>query len=150
MKVKDLNIGEVIFTYNDKILEHKVVERQTLETDGHTEMFWVLECQSCADHTKCRFAIKRDDSGDLIYSHMINHYECDDDNDSECRRNSQYYWHKGARFFKTRTEARLYVWDKNISYYQDKINEAKKAIEYNEKCIEEAKEKMQAIKDATS
>lgn len=148
MKVKDLDIGEVIFTYNDQVLEHKVVERQTLESDGHTEVFWILECQSCSYHTKCRFAIKRDDSGDLIYSHMLNNYECDEDDKSECRRNTQYYWHKGARFFKNRNEARLYVWDKNISFYQSKIDEAKKSIEYNEKCIEEAKEKMQGILDA--
>ena len=151
MKVKDLSIGEVIFTYNDKVLEHKIVEKQTLETDGHKEVFWILECQSCTDHTKCRFAIKRDDSGDLIYSHMINKYDCDDYEEGEesvCRRNNQYYWHKGARFFRNRNEARLYVWDKNISYYQNKIKDAKSTIEYNEKLIEEAKEKKQGIIDA--
>jgi hypothetical protein len=147
MRAKDLIIGETLFTYNDKILEHKVIEKQTLETNNHTEIFWILECQTCADHTKCQFAIKRDDSGDLTYSHMINHYEEYDE--SERRQNSQYYWHKGAKFFKTRNEARIYVWEKNITFYQGKIEEAKRAIEYNEKCIEEAKEKIQAIKDAT-
>lgn len=146
MKVKDLAVGDIIYTYNDKVLEHKIIQRQTLETSGHTEVFWILECQTCTDHTKCQFAIKRDDVGDLIYSHMINNYECDED-ESECRRNTQYYWHKDARFFKTRTEARLYVWDKNISYYQSKIEESKKSIEYNEKCIAEAKEKIKGLKD---
>lgn len=146
MKVKDLKIGETLYAYNDKVLEHKVIEVQTLETEDHKEKFWILECQSCTDHTKCRFATKLDDYGNLVYSHMVNNYQEEDEESGRCK-NSQYYWQSGSVFFKTRTEARLYVHHKNIDYYKSNIKKAEDSIEYNKKCIEESEEKIKALNE---
>lgn len=147
MKVKELKIGQVLYAYNDKILEHRVIEVQTLETLGHKEKFWILECNTCSDHSNCKFATKLDDLGNLIYSHMVNQYEDEYEESSRCK-NTQYYWHKGATFFLTRTEARLYVLNKNINFYQSNIKKAEDSIEYNKKCIEEAKEKIKSLEDS--
>lgn len=148
MKIKDLKIGQTLYSYNDNILEHKVIEVQTLETEEHKEKFWVLECQNCADHKKCKFATKLDDYGNLIYSHMINQYDEDEYEESSRNKNSQFYWHQGATFFLTRTEARIYVWNKNILYYESNIKKSEESIAYNQKCIEEAKEKIKSIEDS--
>lgn len=147
MKVKDLKIGQILYAYNVKILEHKVIEVQTLETEGHKEKFWILECQSCADHSKCKFATKLDDYGNLVYSHMVNQYEDEECDESSRCKNTQYYWQSGSQFFLTRTEARIFIWNKNITYYESNIKKAEKTIEYNKKCIEEAKEKIKSIED---
>ena len=146
MKVKKLNIGQILYAYNDKVLEHKVIEIQKLETENHTETFWILECQSCNDHCKCKFATKLDDSGNLVYSHMINQYE-DEYEDSSRQRNSQYFWQSGSQFFLTRTEARLFVHDKNIIYYNSNIKKSEETIEYNKKMIAENEEKKKALQD---
>jgi len=147
MKIKELKIGQTLYAYNNKILEHKVIEAQTLETLGHKERFWILECAACSGHNNCKFATKLDDLGNLVYSHMVNQYEEDEYEGSSRCKNTQYYWHNGATFFLTRTEARLYVWNKNISYYQSNIKKAEDSIEYNKKCIEEAKEKIKSLED---
>lgn len=146
MKVKDLKIGQTLYAYNDKVLEHKVIEVQTLETSEHKEKFWILECQTCADHKKCVFATKLDDYGNLVYSHMVNQYE-DEYEESSRERNSQFYWHNGATFFPTRTEARVFVWNKNILYYETNIKKAEDTIEYSKKCIEEAREKLKSLEE---
>lgn len=147
MKVKDLQIGQILYAYNDKVLEHKVIEVQTLETEEHKEKFWILECQSCADHSKCRFATKLDDYGNLSYSHMINQYEDEEYDESSRCKNSQYYWQNGSQFFLTRTEARIFVWYKNIEYYKSNIKKSEETIEYNNKCISEAEEKIKSLND---
>lgn len=146
MKVKDLKIGQILYAYNDKILEHKVIEKQILETENHKEQFWILECQSCNDHSKCRFATKLDDYGNLVYSHMVNQYEEEDENSSRCK-NSQYYWQSGSTFFATRTEARMYVHNKNINYYNQNIKKAEETIEYNRRCIAETEEKIKSLEE---
>jgi len=146
MKIKDLKIGQILYAYNDQVLEHKVIEKQILETEDHKEQFWILECQSCADHSKCKFATKLDDYGDLVYSHMVNQYEEEDSESSRCK-NSQYYWQNGSTFFLTRTEARIFVWQKNISYYNENIKKAEGSIEYNKKRIEEAEEKIKSLNE---
>lgn len=147
MKIKELEIGQILYSYNDKVLEHKVIEIQTLKTKEHIEKFWILECQTCADHSKCVFATKLDDTGNFIYSHMINQYEEDEWEESSRNRNSQYYWHEGAIFFLTKTESRTYVWNKSILYYEQNIRKSEESIEYNKKCIEETKERLRSLQD---
>lgn len=144
MKAAKIKIGDVIYSYNSKILEYKVIEIQKLETEGHIERFYILKCQVCHDHTKCKVATKVNNSGNLEYSHMINNYE-EDEESNEHYKNSQYYWHTGDCFFSTKTEARLFVHTKNLNYYHANIKKAQDSIEYNEKCIREEQDKIDAL-----
>lgn len=146
MKVKDLKLGQVLYAYNSKILEHKVIEIQTLETDRHKEKFWILECQSCNDHSSCKFATKLDDYGNLIYSHMVNQYGEEYEDSSRCK-NEQYYWQNGSQYFLTRKEARLYIHEKNIAYHTKNIHELESRIESSKKCISESEEIIKGLKD---
>jgi len=146
MKTNGLKIGEIIYSYNRNILEYKVIEIQKLETEGHKEKFFILECLACRGHTKCKVATKVNNLGNLEYSHMVNNYEEDEDS-NEHYRNSQYYWHTGDNFFKTRTEARLFVLNKNKSFYLTNISKAEDSIKYNNKCLLENEEKIKSLND---
>jgi hypothetical protein len=149
IKPSNLKIGTTLFQYSNKILEYKVIGKNELETEGHKESFYILECLSCADHENCKVAIKFNDYGDLVYSHMVNAYEEDDEyyQEHEHYRNSQYYWHtnKYHVWFLSRKEARLYIHKKNIDYYNEEITKREKAIEDYKNKIEEETDKIDAV-----
>jgi len=149
MRVKDLKIGMEIYQYNTVVLRYIITAISTLKTNGHEEKFYIAECQTCADHDKCEVAFIGDNSGNLVYSHMINAY--DDDNEYHKEhghyRNSQYYWHKAENhnFFLTRKEARLYVHEENLKFYKNRIEECKKSIKGWEKDIENTKAEIEVL-----
>lgn len=153
MKIKpsDLKIGVELYQYNSSIMPYKIIGVNQLETDAHIEKFYILECQSCDDHEKCQVAVKFNDHGDIVYSHMINAYEHDDDGyhkEHEHYRNSQYYWHttdEKTRWFLTRKDARLYIYERNIAFFKTKIEEAQKKITDLEKSISEQIDKINAL-----
>lgn len=153
MKIKpsQLNIGTELYQYSDKIIPYLVICINEMKTKEHTEIFYILQCQSCIDHNKCELAVKFNDYGDLEYSHMINGYNYDDEykeNHSHYH-NEQYYWHRNKDYywFLTRNEARIFVYEKNINYCKEVIKNSEEIIERKNKEIEEYKEKIQAIQD---
>lgn len=136
---KTYKIGDTIYSYNSKILEYKIIGTKILESENYNKVFYFLQCQSCNDHDKCEISVKIDDYGDLEYSHMLNNYEEYDEDSSEYHKNSQYYWHRGGKFFDTREKAVLHIHKKNLEYYNEEIKKKEESIEKLKKSIEETK-----------
>lgn len=151
IKPKDMEIGVKLYQYSSpRILEYIVIGVNELKTKGHIERFYILECQSCADHDKCQVATKFDDCGYLVYSHMINGYENDDDeyfNKHGHYKNGQYYWHKNKNhlFFKTRKQAQIFILNKNIDYAKDMIAKAEQNIKSWQEEIEKSKTQIEIL-----
>jgi len=151
IKISDLKIGTELFQYSNQILSYKITAINVLETGTHTEKFYIAECQSCSDHEKCVVAFKLDDYGSLVYSHMINNYEYDDEYiaEHEHYRNSQYYWHKNehCNFFLTRKEAQKFILNKNITYCEESIKKSESSIEHNKAEIEKYKTQIEILNE---
>lgn len=141
MKIKksQLKIGTELYQYSSKIIPYKIIGINELKTDDHVEIFYILECLSCNDHKPCKIAIKINDYGYLEYNHMINHYS-EYDEENEHFKNEQYYWHRNKEYywFLTRKDAREFIHNKNISYYEREIKKNEEKIkEYKNKITEE-------------
>lgn len=150
MKIKknQLQIGTIIYQYSSKILEYKIIKINKLESETHTEVFYELECLSCADHDNCKLAVKFDDSADIVYSHMLNNYYENDDGDTK---NHEYYWHKNYEnhWFLTRKEARIFIHNKNISFYNKMIYDLNEKIDSYKKSMIEENDRINALIEET-
>jgi len=143
-----IKVGMELYQYSSKILRYVVIGINELVTEEHTEKFYILECQDCTDHDKCKVAVKFDEYGDLVYSHMINHYN-EYQEENEHYRNSQYYWHKNKEhhWFLNRTDARLYIHSKNIDFYKSEIKRFEGFIEENKELILKEQDKINALEE---
>lgn len=146
-----LKIGQHIYQYSSRILEYEITGINELTTDKHIEQFYIAKCLSCRNHEPCIVAFKKDDHGNLIYSHMINGYDEDDEyyEIHEHYRNSQYYWHKNENhnFFLRKKEAQIFILNKNIKYYEEKIENIEKTKEEAIKEIEKNKTQIEILSE---
>lgn len=148
----EIGIGMELYQYASPRILHYIVEAiNELKTNEHVETFFIAKCKSCSDHEECIVAFRKDEIGNLVYSHMINGYEEDGEyyKENGHYRNGQYYWHKeqNQRFFLTKKEAQAFVIQKNIDYYSEQIKEKQDSIKSLEVQIEDEKTKLEILKE---
>lgn len=139
----DIKIGQHFFQYSfPGILEYEVTGISELKTIEHTELFYIVKCLSCRDHVNCIVAFKKDNDGNLEYSHMLNGYDIDEEYYSTHHhyKNNQYYWHKteNKNIFSTKKEAQKSTILKNIDSYNESIKKWEESILQCKEKIKEA------------
>ena len=154
MNKSDLKVGINLYRFSAiHILSYEIIEIQTLKSVNHVRTFYIVKGLDCNDHEACLVALKLD-SGNLVYSHMLNNYD-EDDNEStcnECERNSQYYWHetnnKERTFFKlTRNEARQDVHKLNIKNAEKQIDKHKLGVKHYQDLLKTAKDELLTLQE---
>jgi hypothetical protein len=146
IKPSQLSIGTELYQYSNQIITYEIIGVNELKTKEHVEKFYILKCLSCSDHSPCEIAVKFDNYGNLEYSHMINQYDEYDEENERCK-NSQYYWHKNKEYnwFLTRKEARKYIHNKNIKFYNEEIQNLQNRIQDLNKKILDSEDKIKAL-----
>lgn len=152
IKPSNLTIWTELFQFASiMILTYKIIGKNTLTTEWHDETFYILECQSCSDHEKCKVAVKFNDFWKLSYSHMLNNYQYDNEYFEENwhHKNDQEYWHKWENlyFFLTRKEAQVHIHELNIEYLEKEISKNEEKNEKMKKDIQKYQEQIKILNE---
>lgn len=133
-KIIKLNIGDLLYNYQNTksgLFKYKIIEiRESLDN-----IQYVIECQDCKDHPKCKILITQiDNLKQFRYVSMI-------DEDSE---NEQYYWHQDIYFLNI-NDCKKYVYKKYISDYEKEIKDLEVLLNNKNKSLNDIKNLLELL-----
>lgn len=130
-----LKMGQELYRRaSPNVLTYKVVGIRDYGDSKQYEM----ECQSCDHGEKCRVLVAKDNYNKLRVIHMLH-----DDDDYICEQRA---WHDSTTpFHETINGVRKEVLLKNISFYQDEVQNREKSLEAAKKHLADHKNSLDLL-----